>query len=138
MTTPLKRKPLKYYLELKYPVTFESTIEGGYFVEIKDLPGCYAQGETIEEAQEMIEIARKMWMESMYEDGNEIPLPRNEDEYSGKFNVRLPKSLHKKLDGLAVHEGVSLNQYLVATLSHAVGMEEGRKAKSRGRKRQQP
>ncbi len=134
MTTTIKRKPLKYYLELKYPVTFEEAPEGGYFVEIKDLPGCYAQGETIDEAYEMIDIARKMWLEVAYEDGLDIPLPRNEDEYSGKFNVRFPKSLHKKLDNLAVHEGVSLNQYLVSTLSHAVGLKEGAK-KARTRKR---
>jgi antitoxin HicB len=135
MTTPIKRKSLKYYLGLHYPVTFEASSEGGYFVEIKDLPGCYAQGKTMDEAQEMIDIARKMWLEVAYEDGNEIPLPRNEEDYSGKFNVRFPKSLHKKLDGLAVREGVSLNQYLVSTLSHAVGFEEGRKAKTRSKRR---
>jgi antitoxin HicB len=131
MTTQNKRKPLKSYLELKYPVTFEEAPEGGYFVEIKDLSGCWAQGETIDEAREMIEISRKMWLEVAYEDGLDIPLPRGEDEYSGKFNVRLPKSLHKKLDNLAVHEGVSLNQYLVSTLSHAVGLKEGSKPKRR-------
>jgi antitoxin HicB len=132
-----ERKPLKYYCSLKYPVTLHPAPEGGYAVEIEDLPGCISQGETLEEAMKMIEEARQLWLESVYEDGVDIPLPRSEDEYSGKFNVRLPKSLHKKLDGLAVHEGVSLNQYLVATLSHAVGMEEGRKAKIRGQKRKQ-
>jgi antitoxin HicB len=40
--------------------------EGGYFVQIEDLPGCYSQGETVEEAMEMIEEARQLWMESMY------------------------------------------------------------------------
>jgi len=66
---------------------------------------------------EMIEEARKLWMESMYEDGNEIPLPSNQVEYSGKFNVRVPASLHRKLASLAVKEGVSLNQYIVYALS---------------------
>jgi antitoxin HicB len=138
MDTKKERKPLKYYYGLKYPVILHPAPEGGYAVEIEELPGCFSQGETVEEAMKMIEEARRLWIESVYEDGNDIPLPRDEDEYSGKFNVRLPKSLHKKLDGLAVHEGVSLNQYLVATLSHAVGLVEGRKAKPRSRKRKQP
>jgi antitoxin HicB len=119
------RKPLEYYCNLKYPVTLHPSPEGGFAIEIQDLPGCISQGETPEEACEMIEEAKKLWIESAYEDGLDIPLPRNEMDYSGKFNVRLPKTLHKKLDNLAVREGVSLNQYLVSTLSHAVGMKEG-------------
>jgi len=126
-----KRNSLDFYFKLEYPVTIVAAPEGGYFVEIEDLPGCFAEGNTIEEAYQMIEKARKMWIESMYEDGNDIPLPRNEDDYSGKFNVRLPKSLHRKLDRIAVREGVSLNQYLVSALSMAVGHDEAVKKKSK-------
>jgi antitoxin HicB len=131
VVTNLERKPLKYYLSLKYPVSIEEAPEGGYFVQIKDLPGCYSQGETVEEAVENIEEARRLWMESMYEDGNEIPVPgAAEKQYSGKFNVRIPKSLHRKLDEMAELEGVSLNHYLVSTLSRAVGQTEATKSKS--------
>jgi hypothetical protein len=35
-------------------------------------------------------------------------------QYSGKFNVRIPKSLHRKLDEMAEKEGVSLNHFLVS------------------------
>ena len=131
MVTNIERKPLEYYLSLKYHVSIEEAPEGGYFIQIKDLPGCYAQGETIDEAMEMIEEARQLWMESMYEDGNEIPLPGNENkkQYSGKFNVRIPKSLHQKLDKMAEQEGVSLNHYLVSALSRAVGQKETTKNK---------
>jgi len=38
-------------------------------------------------------------------------------EYSGKFNVRLPKSLHAALANEAEAEGVSLNQLVVAKLA---------------------
>ena len=131
MTTSTGCKPLEYYLGLKYPATFEEAPEGGYFIQIEDLPGCYAQGETVEEAKEMIEIARRMWIESTYEDGQDIPEPRSQQEYSGKFNVRIPRSLHRKLDQQAKREGVSLNQYLVATLSRSVGIEEVRKPRTR-------
>jgi antitoxin HicB len=132
MVTNMERKPLDYYLSLKYPVSIEEAPEGGYFIQIKDLPGCLSQGETIEEALGNIEEARQLWTESMYEDGNEIPLPGStEKQYSGKFNIRIPKSLHRKLDEMAEEEGVSLNHYLVSTLSRAVGMEEGQRGRAR-------
>jgi predicted HicB family RNase H-like nuclease len=38
-------------------------------------------------------------------------------EYSGKFNVRLPRSLHAALASEAAAEGVSLNQLVVAKLA---------------------
>ena len=38
-------------------------------------------------------------------------------EYSGKFNVRIPKSLHAALASEAEAEGVSLNQLVLAKLS---------------------
>jgi len=126
MVTTAKRKPLEYYLKLKYPVTLIPDVTGGYVVEIENLPGCFSQGETIEEAMNMIEEARRLWLETAYEDGQDIPLPRSEEGYSGKFNIRIPKSLHRKLDKQAKKEGVSLNQYVVYALSHATGVAEER------------
>lgn len=38
-------------------------------------------------------------------------------EYSGKFNVRVPKSLHAALATEAEAEGISLNQLVVAKLA---------------------
>jgi predicted RNase H-like HicB family nuclease len=132
MVANLERKPLEYFLSLKYPVSIEEAPEGGYFIQIKDLPGCYSQSETIEEALENINEARGLWMESMYEDGNAIPLPGTyENQYSGKFNVRIPRSLHRKLDEMAEEEGVSLNHYLVSTLSRAVGQKESQPSRAR-------
>ena len=131
MTTSIKRKPLEYYLGLKYPVTLIPAEEGGYVAEIEDLPGCFTQGETLEETYANIKEARHLWIEVAYDDGQDIPEPRSEQEYSGKFFIRAPKSLHRKLDRIAKREGVSLNQYLVTTLAHSIGMEDVRKTKTR-------
>ncbi len=133
METTVERKPLAYYLGLKYPVTIHIASEGGFVAEMEDLPGCLAQGETLDEVYELIEEGRKMWLEVAYEDGQDIPEPRSEQEYSGKFFIRAPKSLHRKLDQMAKREGVSLNQYLVTTLAHSSGMEEAGKTKARKR-----
>jgi antitoxin HicB len=126
MEKTVQRNSLEYYLGLKYPVTLHPSPEGGYAVEIEDLPGCISQGETVQEALEMIEDARRSWIEVAYEDGQVVPEPGSHEQYSGNFIVRGPKSLHRTLDRLAKREGVSLNQYLVATLARSVGREESK------------
>ncbi len=45
------------------------------------------------------------------------PIGPHRREYSGKFNVRVPKSLHASLASEAEAEGVSLNQLVVAKLA---------------------
>jgi antitoxin HicB len=115
-------KLLNYYLSLEYPMTVYPDSEGGFVAEIKELPGCIAQGETIEEVMENISEARELWIETVYESGKrEILLPSTRQEYSGKFVLRLPKSLHCRLAEQAEREGISLNQYAVSLLSQAFG-----------------
>ncbi len=75
---------------------------------------------------QMIDVARRLWLESAYVDNLDIPLPKNDTEFSGKFNVRIPVSLHRKLHQLAGKEGVSLNQYVVYALSHTAGVAESK------------
>jgi predicted HicB family RNase H-like nuclease len=47
----------------------------------------------------------------------ELPTGPQRREYSGKFKVRLPKSLHAALAREAEAAGVSLNQLVVAKLA---------------------
>jgi hypothetical protein len=51
MSTSKKTKleSLEFYFGLKYPITIYPDDDGGYVSEIKDLLGCFTQGETIEE-----------------------------------------------------------------------------------------
>lgn len=120
MMNTKENKTLEYYLGLDYPITIYKAEEGGYVAEVEDLPGCITEGETIEEVLQRIEAARYAWIEVAYEDGMEIPIPRTEHEYSGKFIVRVPRSLHRRLAELAMREGVSLNQQIEVILSDGV------------------
>jgi antitoxin HicB len=95
--------------------------EGGWFIRVKELPGCMSQGDTVEEAIEMISDAMEAWLSSELRAGAKIPEPREEEEYSGKFLVRVPKSLHKKISEASEYDGVSLNQWIGTTLAEAVG-----------------
>jgi len=45
-------------------------------------------------------------------------------DYSGKFVLRLPKSMHRQLSELAETEGVSLNQLALAYLAEGMGKAE--------------
>lgn len=117
-------RTVEYYLQLNYPITLYRAEEGGYVVEIEDLPGCITEGETLEEVTQRIDDAREGWIRAAYEDEFEIPLPRNEEEYSGKFMTRIPKYLHRRLVERARREGVSLNQYIHSILSASVATKD--------------
>lgn len=112
-----EKRSLEFYLNLNYPITMYPEEEGGFTVEITDLPGCLSQGETVEEAFEMIAEARELWLETAYEFGEPIPLPRTMATYSGKTMLRMPTYLHERLAENAKREGTSLNQYIVSLLS---------------------
>ena len=115
-------KDLQYYSRLPYRVVIHPSEEGGYAVEIPELSGCISQGQTIEEALKMIEDAKICWLETALEDGIVIPEPvRGLDDYSGKLNIRIPKSLHRILAEKAKEEKVSLNQYINYQLTRGVG-----------------
>ncbi len=58
---------------LAYTAIFEPTEEGGYVVSVPALPGCSTQGETFEEAQEMIKDAIEGYIAVLKDEGQEIP-----------------------------------------------------------------
>lgn len=115
-----KDKTLDYYMELPYTVEVRKT-EQGYFAKVPDLPGCMTWADTFEELGAMVEDAKFAWIEDALEDGDPIPEPRSERDYSGKVNLRMPKSLHKDLAHRAEEDGVSLNQLMVTTLARMAG-----------------
>ncbi len=93
-----------------------------WVVEYPDLPGCIGVGDTPEEALIEGEIHKNLWLEAAQEIGEEIPEPNNmySKDYSGRFNVRIPKSLHRELVLRADSEGTSLNSLVQAILAHGV------------------
>ena len=111
-------KDVKYYMSLPYRQVIEADPAGSFVGYIPELKGCITQGETREEVLEMLEDAEKCWMEAAIEENYPIPEPVDAEAFSGRFNLRIPKSLHKKLAITAREEGVSLNQlalYLLAS-----------------------
>lgn len=112
-----RRMSLEDYRALEYSFMVWADPDGGYVITYPDLPGCITQADTLDEIVPMAEDARRSWIEIAYEEGVDIPMPSYRAEYSGKFNLRLPRSLHRMLAESAGAEGVSLNQYVVSLLA---------------------
>lgn len=120
---PVKRS-VKEYLTLPYTIEVhkdDSDDELAYVARVVELPGCLTQADTFEELEEMVQDAMQAWIESALEDGIPVPEPRKPEEFSGKFVVRVPRSLHRQLASAAERDGVSLNAYVSTTLAQAVG-----------------
>ena len=111
---------LGYYMGLPYAVEV-CRDEDGWFAKVPELPGCMTYADTLEELGPMIEDAKRGWIEDALEHGDPVPEPKTADDFSGKFNLRVPKSLHRDLARKAEEEGVSLNQFVVTTLARSVG-----------------
>lgn len=95
--------------------------DGGFSARIIEFSGCFAQGRSAAEAAANLEVAAESWVEAALEDGCDIPEPTGDNEYSGKFIVRVPRSLHQRCALLAQQEGVSLNQYVMSVLAQHAG-----------------
>lgn len=121
----VNRKDLEFYLGQEYPVFLRPLREeegGGWFAEIPDLPGCMSDGETREEALKNLDEAKRAWITAALEQGQKVPLPKKEeDEYSGKLTLRMPKVLHRELARAAEKERVSLNQLILNLISFGYG-----------------
>jgi antitoxin HicB len=109
---------------IDYPFTVRHLSEeegGGYLAEALDLNGCIADGDTIEEAIHNLEDAINSWVRTAQELGRPIPLPSDNQQFSGKWVVRTPKSIHHRLVDMAKREGVSLNTLTVSLLAEGLG-----------------
>lgn len=109
------------YLSLDYTTEVKfDPVDNIYIVKVKELKDCMSHGETIQEAFDEIEVAKRLWIETAIDHGFEIPKPKSEDDFSGKFMVRVPKGIHKEITEKAVEEGVSLNQWILSVLAKNV------------------
>src|SRR5437588_10907207 len=92
---------------------FYSKEDGEWIAVAPELRGCSASGATDKEALKELEGAIDLWLKGVRELGWDIPEPVTDREPSGKYLLRLPKSLQKELTAEAAEEGISLNQYLL-------------------------
>lgn len=111
-------RTLNDYMQMSYRMEIiEDKQEGGFVISFPELPGCITCGETIEAAVANAQDAKKAWLEAALEQGIAIQQADTLQEYSGQFELRIPRSLHKSLAEHSKKEGISMNQYCLYLLS---------------------
>ena len=63
------------YLSLPYTIELKQDAEDGWFVRVKELPGCMSQGDSAAEALTMIREAMQGWLTVALEQRMTIPEP---------------------------------------------------------------
>lgn len=58
----------------EYTIIIHPAEEGGYWVEVPTLPGCFSQGESIEEAMKNVKEAIELHIEDLMEEHESIPI----------------------------------------------------------------
>ncbi len=85
---------------------------------VRELPDLAEFAETRDEAIDLALDAIETLKVSAAEEGWQFPEPiEDEEEYSGRVTLRLPKSLHRAIALKAVDEDVSLNSYICTVLT---------------------
>ncbi len=106
-----------------YARTLTPAEEGGYTASVLEFEGCFAEGDTADEAIGELEGAMRDWLAAAIRQGQPIPSPFATREFSGRMLVRMPRSLHERAARRAVVEGVSLNYLLVTAVASFLGAE---------------
>jgi antitoxin HicB len=115
----MKKSSVAYPFDVR-PLSKEEG--GGYSIYFSDLPGCWSDGATPEDAIESGRDALQSWLAVSQEFGDNIPRPFS--AVSGRLVQRVPRSLHARLIAHAKAEGVSLNTLVVSLVSQGIGKQQ--------------
>ena len=108
------------YMKLPYTrLVQEMNDENGHYFygRILELDGCQTTADTLGELYIELNEIMESYIDIKLENNLPIPIPETAEKYSGKFVVRLPKTLHQRLVIEAEKEGVSLNQLALYKLA---------------------
>ena len=86
MRMVLKGQTVNIY---QFTVIIERQPEGEYLVSVPALPGCYTEGQTLEEAREMAADAIRAYCASLLKHGEPIPIEPGEEQFIGRLSVAL-------------------------------------------------
>lgn len=116
-------KPCERY---RYVVEWEE--EDQVFVaRVSEFPSLAAHGQTHEQALAELKDVVAFVLEELEQEGQVCPEPLASRKYSGKFQVRVSKELHRQLATEALEEGISLNQLINTKVSQPLRRVSSRK-----------
>ncbi len=98
---------------------FWSEEDGLFLAELPEWQNNQTHGTTPAAALKNAQEVLQMLIESASKHGEPMPTPRAKP--SGVLSLRMPVSLHERLQRRAAREGVSVNTWIVTELSRADG-----------------
>jgi len=72
---------------MEYTILIYRAEEGGFWAEVPALPGCYSQGETIEDTMKNVKEAIEAHLMALKEEGEKIPA--EEEFVIGRIKVEV-------------------------------------------------
>lgn len=100
-----------------YQIVLTPDDEGGYSVEVPDLPGCFTYGDTVEDAAAMGADAAKTYVASLMAHGDPIPAPTTREVEGTAFMVFF------EVDSSYIIEGETVS---AAEAARMLGVSAGR------------
>ena len=58
---------------MRYSVVVHQAEEGGFWVDVPALPGCYSQGESVEDSLGNVQEAIELYLEALRDEGRDAP-----------------------------------------------------------------
>ena len=62
-------------MTMYFPIAIHKDPDSDYGVTVPDLPGCFSAGSTVDEAMLMAREAIGLYLDTLIEDGREVPVP---------------------------------------------------------------
>ena len=100
-----------------FTVTVFLDDEGEWLAHFVELPNVSAFADTPDEAVNELRTAWELVKESYEEVGKPVPVAPANKNYSGQFNVRIDKRVHRALAVEAAQAGISLNALVAQKLA---------------------
>ena len=130
---------------MRYPIAIEpGTDSTAWGVVVPDLPGCFSAGDTLDEAVANASEAITAWIETVLDDGGDVPAPgaiemhRKKREFKGwiwalaevdpavlsdkaeRVNITLPARVLKRVDEAARQANESRSGFLARAALQAI------------------
>ena len=104
----------------RYAITVRKVVienEELWRATVRELPDVAEFAETREKAIELALDSIESLKDAAFEEGRDFPEPsEDEEEFSGRVTLRMPKYLHRAVAHKALADDMSLNSYIVTVL----------------------
>lgn len=99
-----------------------------WLAHFEEMPGVSAFGPSPEQALDELAVAWSGVKQSYRAAGQQVPVAPARRHFSGQFNIRIDKRVHRALALEAARNGLTLNGLVAQKLSQGVVVEDSSKA----------